>query len=224
MVRHWARELADPALGAASRRRIRRSQFINGLGAVVTGLVLVIVLATKFAQGAWIVVLAAPLLFALMKAIARHDRAVAEELEPPVSGVTLPARIHAIVLVSGVQAPALRALAYAQATQPATLVAVTAAADDTPDDVERNWKERGVPVPLVVLESPYRETVRPILTYVRQLRREHPGDVISVIIPESVTRRPWANLLHNQTALRLKTRLLFEPSVTMTSVPWVLST
>jgi hypothetical protein len=224
MVRHWARELAAPALDAAARRGIRRSQIINGTGAVVTGLVLVIVLATKFAQGAWIVVLAAPVLFALMKAIARHYRAVAEEVAAPASGVTLPARIHAVVLVSSLQAPALRALAYAQAMQPASLVAVTAAAEDTPDDVERKWRERGVPVPLVVLESPYRETIRPILTYVRQLRREHPGDVISVIIPESVTRRPWANLLHNQTAFRLKNRLLFEPSVTVTSVPWVLST
>jgi hypothetical protein len=73
-----------------------------------------------------------------------------------------------------------------------------------------------------VIESPYRETVRPVRRYVRQLRREHPGDVISIIIPEYVVRHWWQHLLHNQTALRLKTRLLFEPSVTVTSVPWVL--
>ena len=86
----------------------------------------------------------------------------------------------------------------------------------------REWSERGVPVPLVVIESPYRETVRPVLRYVRQLLRENPGDVVSVVIPEYVVEHWWQNLLHNQTALRLKGRLLFEPSVTVTSVPWVL--
>ena len=79
-----------------------------------------------------------------------------------------------------------------------------------------------MPVPLVVIESPYRETVRPVLRYVRQLRREHPGDVISIVIPEYVVAHWWEHLLHNQTALRLKGRLLFEPSVTVTSVPWAL--
>jgi hypothetical protein len=79
-----------------------------------------------------------------------------------------------------------------------------------------------VPVPLVVIESPYRETVRPVLLYVRQLRRDYPGDVISIIIPEYVVGHWWHNLLHNQTALRLKARLLFEPGVAVTSVPWVI--
>ena len=76
-----------------------------------------------------------------------------------------------------------------------------------------------MPVPLVVIESPYRETVRPVLRYVRQLRREYPGDVISIVIPEYVVAHWWEHLLHNQTALRLKGRLLFEPSVAVTSVP-----
>ena len=77
-----------------------------------------------------------------------------------------------------------------------------------------------MPVPLVVIESPYRETVRPVVRYVRHLRREHPGDVISIVIPEVVVNHWWQNLLHNQTALRLKGRLRFEPSVSVTSVPW----
>ena len=78
-----------------------------------------------------------------------------------------------------------------------------------------------MPVPLVVIESPYRETVRPVQLYLRQLRRDYPGDVISIIIPEYVVGHWWENLLHNQTALRLKARLLFEPWITVTSVPWV---
>jgi hypothetical protein len=182
----------------------------------------VIVLLTKFAQGAWIVVLAAPVLFATMKAIARHYHHVQSELAPTASGVVLPGRIHQVVLISNLLAPALRALAFAQATSPATVRAVKVAADGGEDDLAREWEERGMPLPLVLIESPFRETVRPIRRYVRQLRREHPGDVISIVIPEYVVAHWWQNLLHNQTALRLKGRLLFEPSVTVTSVPWVL--
>jgi hypothetical protein len=101
---------------------------------------------------------------------------------------------------------------------------VKVSAEDTEDPLPRDWEQRGMPIPLVVIESPYRETVRPLLQYVRQLRRDYPGDVISIIIPEYVVRHWWQNLLHNQTALRLKARLLFEPSVTVTSVPWVIGT
>jgi amino acid transporter len=215
MVRHWSRETA---LG----HRVRRKQMINGLGAVVTALVFVIVLVTKFASGAWIVVLAAPILFATMKAVATHYRRVADELSPSASGVALPTRVHTVVLVSNLQAPTLRALAFAQATSPASLRAVKVTADDVEEPLAAEWEERGMPVPLVVIESPYRETVRPVRQYVRQLHREHPGDVISVVIPEYVVRHPWQHLLHNQTALRLKTRLRYEPSVTVTSVPWVM--
>jgi amino acid transporter len=221
MVRHWARLLAAPGIPVAQRRALRRRQALNGTGAVVTAGVLIIVLVTKFAQGAWIVVLAAPLLFATMKAIARHYYLLSEQLAPTPSGVALPARIHAVVLVSNLLAPTLRALAFAEATRPATLVAVKVSAEDGQDTLPAEWEDRGVPVPLVVIESPYRETVRPVLRYVRHLRREYPGDVISVVIPEYVVSRWWEHLLHNQTALRLKGRLRLEAAVTVTSVPWL---
>jgi hypothetical protein len=184
--------------------------------------VFAIVLVTKFAQGAWIVVVAAPLLFWTMKAIRAHYRAVARSLAPPPAGVAIPGRIHAVVLVSNLLAPTLRALAFAQATSPETLRAVTVAAGEDADALVRQWEARGVPIPLVVVESPFRETVRPLRRYVRRLRREHPGDVISIVIPEYVVERWWENLLHNQTALRIKSALRFEPAVTVTSVPWVL--
>ncbi|MEA2374815.1 MAG: hypothetical protein QOD53_1278, partial [Thermoleophilaceae bacterium] len=221
MVRHWARALRDP-LSPAERRRLRLKQAINGSGAVVTGLVFVIVLLTKFAQGAWIVVVAAPILFTGMKAVAQHYRQINRELAPTASGVVLPGHVHAVVLVSNLLAPTLRALAFAQATAPATVRAVKVSAEDLDDPLPGEWEQRGVPVPLVVIESPYRETVRPIQLYVRQLRRDYPGDVISIIIPEYVVGHWWQNVLHNQTAWRLKARLLFEPSVTVTSVPWVI--
>ena len=219
MVRHWARELRGTSGG--ERRVLRRKQLVNGTGAVATGVVFVIVLVTKFAAGAWIVVLAAPVIFMVMKAIATHYRQVGEELRAGPSGVALPAQVHAVVLVSNLLSPTLRALAFAQATAPATIRAVKVAAEGADDPLPAEWEERGVPVPLVVIESPYRETVRPVQLYVRQLRRDYPGDVISIIIPEYVVGHWWQNLLHNQTALRLKARLLFEPWITVTSVPWV---
>jgi amino acid transporter len=220
MVRHWARELVGSA--GAARRTLRRKQLVNGTGAVVTGLVFVIVLVTKFAAGAWIVVLAAPVIFMVMKAIATHYRQVSHELQAAPSGVALPSQVHALVLVSNLLAPTLRALAFAQATAPASIRAVKVAVEGSDDPLPADWEQRGIPVPLVVIESPYRETVRPVQLYVRQLRRDYPGDVISIIIPEYVVGHWWHNLLHNQTALRLKARLLFEPWVTVTSVPWVI--
>ena len=222
MVRHWARALAAEPADPREHRAIRRRQVINALGATATGAVFVIVLVTKFAGGAWIVVLTAPLLFLAMKTVARHYADVGDALAPAAAGVPVPARVHGVVLVANLLAPALRALAFAQAASPATLRAVTVM--DTGDDgaFATAWQERGVPVQLVILESPYRETVRPIVRYVRRLRRENPGDIIAVTIPEYVVAHWWEHLLHNQTALRLKARLLYEPSVTVTSVPWLL--
>ena len=222
MVRHWSRRIEAERPSAGERRRLRRSQLLNATGALATGIVLVIVLATKFTQGAWIVVLTMPVLFVAMKGVARHYTQVARELSPSASGVALPARIHAVVLVNNLRAPTLRALAFAQATRPETLVAVKVSEHGADDPFALEWRARGVPAPLVILESPYRETVRPILRYVRHLRREHPDDVISVIIPEYVVGRWWEQTLHNQTALRIKSRLRLEPGVSITSVPWQL--
>jgi amino acid transporter len=222
MVRHWTGVLRAESPAPPERRRIRRKQALNATGAAATGLVFVIVLLTKFAEGAWIVVIAAPVLFVAMKAVARHYSQINRELQPSASGVALPTHVHAVVLVSNLLAPTLRALAFAEATAPATLRAVKVSAEDSEDSLPREWEQRGVPVPLVVIESPYRETVRPVQLYIRQLRRDYPDDVVSIIIPEYIVGHWWQNLLHNQTALRLKARLLFEPSVTVTSVPWVL--
>jgi hypothetical protein len=130
--------------------------------------------------------------------------------------------VHAVVLVSNLLAPTLRALAFAQATAAATVRAVTVSSDGEASTLPHQWSERGIPVPLVVIESPYRETVRPVRRYVHQLRRENPGDVISVIVPEYVVEHWWQYVLHNQTALRLRSSLRFEPGVVVTSVPWVL--
>jgi hypothetical protein len=182
MVKHWQTELRGE-LDHGRRRRMRRSQLINALGAAATGIVFVIVLVTKFLDGAYLIVIAIPVLFLLMRAVNRHYATVADEIAVGDVRPVGPTRIHVLVLVSTVSGPSLRALAYA---------------------------------------SPYREITRPVLIYVRDYPRIGPRDIVTVINPEYVVGHWWEQLLHNQSALRLKGRLLFQPGVMVTSVPWQL--
>jgi amino acid transporter len=222
MVRHWERRARG--VGFRARRAIRRRQAVNALGAAATGLVLVIVLVTKFAQGAWVVTIAIPAGYALMRTIHAHYDAVDRAVAPAAAGEPVPARVHAVVPVARLTAPTLRALAYAHAIRPerVTAVTVTGAGDDPYRSLGRRWAAREIDIPLVELASPYREVTRPLVDYVRALRAEHPEELVSVIIPEVVVHGAWRQLLHNQSALRLKARLLREPGVVVTSVPWTL--
>ncbi len=222
MVQHWRRLLPRTPAGS-QRRGMHRSLLVNGLGAATTAVVLVIVLITKLTHGAWIVVIAMPLVYAMMTGIRRHYDTVAEDLEPSPGGVTLPGRVRVVVPVSKLHTPTLRALAFARASRPHSIVAVTVrtSAEET-DRLVEEWADREIPVPLVMLHSPYRELTQPVLQYIRELHRESPRDVISVYVPEYVVGHWWEHLLHNQSALRLKARLLFQPGVMVTSVPWQL--
>jgi hypothetical protein len=222
MVRHWSREL-HPARSTQERWAIRRAQAINLAGAVATGLVLVLVLISKFTHGAYLVVIAMPLLYLLMVRIRRHYDAVEEEIAPRPGGVVLPSRIHAIVPVVRVNEPTLRTLAFARAIRPDDLTAVTVRIDPAETDrLHAEWVRRDIPVPLVEIESPYRDLTQPLLDHVRAIRRASPRDVVSVFVPEYVVGHWWEALLHNQSALRLKARLLFQPGVMVVSVPWQL--
>ena len=222
MVRHWNRALKserDPT----ERRRMMRSRAINGFGASLSGVVLVIVIITKFTKGAYLVLIAMPILYAVMRAINKHYRRVSDELISDDTGLVLPARNHVVVLVSKVHKPTLRALAFAKATRPDTLTALTVNVDkDDTRALMAEWEKHDLPVPLTVLESPYREVSRPIIGYIKSLREDRPRDIVSVFIPEYVVGHWWEQLLHNQSALRLKGRLLFQPGVMVTSVPWQL--
>ncbi|HEY8111267.1 MAG TPA: APC family permease, partial [Actinomycetes bacterium] len=223
MVRHWARELAQTE-DQDERRRIRRAQAVNATGAAATALVLLIVVYSKFTHGAWIAILAMIAMFALMKSIHRHYARVAAELEAgPTQGLVMPARNRALVLVSKIHQPTLRALAYAKSTRPSTLEALTVQVDEEETKrLEEEWAKHEIDIPLVVLQSPYREVTDPVVDYIRRLRSSNPRDVITVFIPEYVVGRWWEQLLHNQSPLRLKLRLLFEPGVMVTSVPYQL--
>ncbi|MFC6156903.1 amino acid permease [Kribbella sp. NPDC058693] len=223
MIRHWTRHLKTET-DAGKRRQMMRSRVINAIGLTMTGVVLIIVLLTKFTHGAYIAILAMAGLFLLMKGIHRHYETVRKQMtaegdEP----LMLPSRVHSIVLVSKLHRPTLRALAFAKAARPSTLEAITVDVDrDEADELQAEWEARGIPIPLKRLASPYREITRPILQYVRDIRRQSPRDVVMVYIPEYVVGHWWEHILHNQSALRLKGRLLFTPGVMVTSVPYQL--
>jgi len=220
MVRHWTRLLATET-DARDRRRMQRSRAVNAVGLAMTGTVLVIVLVTKFAAGAWIAILAMVCVFVFMRAIHRHYERVARELDAAQWDGLLPSRTYSIVLVAKLHHPTRRALAYAGVTHPDTLEAITVDVDeDETRRLVREWEDSDITVPLKVLESPYREITRPVLDYVARVRGHSPRDVVTVFIPEYVVGHWWENLLHNQSALRLKSRLLFRPGVMVTSVPW----
>lgn len=225
MVRHWTRLLSaetDPR----ARRAMLRSRAVNTVGFVSTGTVLLIVLVTKFLAGAWIAIVAMGGFFMMMKLIHRHYDAVNRELaeQAEEAEITLPSRNHAVVLVSKLHLPTLRALTYARATRPDVLEAVTVNVDDAETrELVRQWQDSDVSVPLKVIASPYREITRPVLDYVKRVSKESPRTVVTVFIPEYVVGRWWEQLLHNQSALRLKGRLLFMPGVMVTSVPWQLT-
>jgi amino acid transporter len=223
MIRHWNRLLRTTA-DAAGRLRMIRSRTINTIGAFVTGVVLIIVVVSKFRDGAWIAVAAMVVLWFTMRGIRQHYASVALELTPDEEiAMTLPASNIAIVLVSKLHLPTLRALAYARAARPARLEAVTVDVDDAEMlRLRQEWDRASIPVPLTVISSPYREVTRPVIEYVRRLRRESPRDIVTIYIPEYVLGHWWEQALHNQSALRLKARLLLERGVVVASVPYQL--
>ncbi|HTX81408.1 MAG TPA: amino acid permease [Streptosporangiaceae bacterium] len=224
MIRHWNRLLRATS-DSARRLRMIRSRTINTIGACVTGTVLVIVVISKFLDGAWIAVAAMVVLWYTMHGIRRHYASVAAELTPDEeAAITLPASNIAIVLVSKLHRPTLRALAYARATRPARLQAVTVDVDAAETRrLRQEWERSSMPLELTVISSPYREITRPVIEYVRRLRRESPRDIVTVYIPEYVLGHWWEQALHNQSALRLKTRLLLERGVVVASVPYQLA-
>ncbi len=225
MVRHWNRHLrteTDPA----KRRRMMRSRVINAFGGFFTGIVLIVVLLTKFTHGAWVAVLGMVVFYGTMTGIRRHYDRVSDELsaaEEIADETVLPSRVRTIVLVSKLHKPTLRALAYAKLFRSDSLEALSINVDPADTKaLQAEWERRGIDVPLKVLDSPYREITRPIIEYVRGLRGASPREVISIFIPEYVVGHWYEHLLHNQSALRLKGRLLFMSGVTVTSVPWQL--
>jgi amino acid transporter len=211
MVRHW---LTDG--GAGWRWRLG----VNGVGALVTGAVTVVIAVTKFTHGAWIVVLLIPLLVVGFRAIYRHYDTVADELslehlveEPPVNNTVL-------VLVGDLHMGVVKALRYAQSLSPSPKAVYVELDPSVTARLEERWSKGGCGVPLVVLASPYRSMLRPLLDYIGRIRERDANSVVTIVIPEFVPRRWWQHLLHNQTALLVKGALLFRRGVVVVDVPF----
>lgn len=225
MVRHWGRQLAHTP-GLRARQAVRTRRLVNLVGFVVAGLVALVVLVTRFGQGAWVALLAIAAMVFVMSRIRNHYDAVASELDLTATedARALPSRVHAVILVLSVQRPTLRAVAYARASRPSSVEAVVV---DLEQGATQNlltaWDRLEVPVPVTVLASPYREMAEPLIRHLRAHRRTSPRDLMVVYIPEYVVARGWQRLLHNRTTTRLKERLHREPGVMVASVPWQLS-
>jgi amino acid transporter len=201
----------------------KTSALINGFGAVVTGIVLVIVAVTKTLEGAWIVLLLIPLIVLLFNATRRHYEHVASQLT--LRGYMPQARAHNTVVmpIGGMQRAVVEALRYAETLSDdvrAVYVDIDARATE---QIRNDWEKWGGRVTLVVLPSPYRSVMEPLLDYIRQVERDRPEDYVTVILPEFVPARWWQHLLHNQSALLIKGALLFRPNTVVTSVPFHLA-
>lgn len=223
MVRHFGSQLRATAQRRA-RVALHRKRALSVVGLALSGLVLLVVLSTKFLHGAWWAVAGILVLCLGMLGIRKHYDDVDRELAIDDDVTAMPSRVHALVLVSTLRKPLLRAVAFARATRPELLEAVMV--DSDPEKTARTvhaWQRRELPVPLTVLASPYRDLAGPLLEHIRQARAEHPRDLVVVYIPEYVVGRWWEQLVHNQTGLRLRARLHFEPGVVVASVPWQLA-
>ncbi|MGQ0824847.1 MAG: APC family permease [Actinomycetota bacterium] len=194
---------------------------ISGVGATATFIVLMVVGTTKFVDGAWIPLVVIPAIVLLFKAIKGHYNAVAAHLAIPPGYKPRRMNHTVVVLVGGVHRGVMEALAYAKSLAPNHLVAMTIVSDEEEQErIEAGWAERRIDVPLEIVHSPYRELTRPVMRFVDELDARYDDDVVTIIIPEFVVTGWWAHLLHNQSALFLKGRLLFRKGTVVTSVPY----
>lgn len=224
MIRHWNKRLRLPQNGS-DRSKVLRSRSVNIIGFMMTGFVLAVVLVTKFTHGAWITVLLIALVFTIQRLIRRHYDTIRGQLrvEDWHSRRALPSRVRALVLVSNLSKPSMRAIATARAQAPINLEIVSVVSDlEEEKHIRREWKESGLPVPLTLVASPFRDITQVVISYVRSRRQRSPEEMLVVYIPQFLVRHWWENILHNQMALRLSRSLLRIPGVVLTIVPWKL--
>jgi amino acid transporter len=214
MVLRW-RKTRDPER--------RMGAIINGFGALLTGVVLIIVAVTKTHEGAWIVLLLIPIIVALFKATRRHYDHVASQLT--LRGYEPQRRVHNTVLVpiGGVQRAVVEALRYAETLSDDVRAVYVDVDPIGTEAVKKDWETWGGRVKLVILQSPYRSLMEPLLEYIEQVENERADDYVTVILPEFVPAKWWQHLFHNQRALLIKGALLFRPNTVVTSVPFHLS-
>ena len=194
--------------------------WLNGLGAATTGLVLLVIAVTKFADGAWVVVMLIPILVMGFMVIHRHYDDVARQLSLDGYGGPPPIEHTVLVLVGDLHRGVTAALRYAHTLSPSARAVYVELDPDKTRRLEDKWGKWGLGIPLVVLSSPYRSLLTPFLEYVNHLLALGPNQVVTIVIPEFVPARWWQHLLHNQTALLIKGALLFRKRVVVVDVPF----
>ena len=214
MVKHW-RSVRGPGW--------RSSAVTNAAGATVTGLVLLIVAVTKAHEGAWIIMVLTPLLVACFRLTKSHYDAVAAQLSMAGWRPALGRHNRVIVPIGGVQRAVIEALEYARSLSPDVCAVCVDVDPAATTQIRGDWSRWGGGVPLVVLPSQFRSLMEPLLEFLEQLEAKHPGDYVTVVLPEFVPARWWHHFFHNQQALLIKGSLLFKPNTIVTSVPFHLN-
>lgn len=223
MVVHWTREIRMFRDHGHPTRGLEISRAINAVGAIATGIVLVVVTITKFTHGAWLVFALMPVLWLLMRRINRYYAWVDDQVAPDTQTVFGAEGDHAIVLVHKVHKPTLKALDYAIAAKHTSLEAVHVATDPAAVTALRNaWEAERIDIPLTIVGSPYRDVSTPLIEHIRLHRALAGSEVVSVYMPEYVYGHWWESLLHNRKAGRIAERLLLCPGVAVVTVPWLL--
>ncbi len=212
MVRHW--------LKLRDEHPTPHHIALNGLGALCTAIVTVVIAATKFTHGAWMVVVLIPLIVFAFLGVNHHYQVLRRQLSlegfsPPKLG-----RQPVVVLVGGIHRGVVTALTYAKAISP-NVTAVTVDLDPTATSrLRMQWQQWAPDIPLVILDSPYRSVIQPVLHYIDQMEKQRDGAYMTIILPEFIPAKWWQHLLHNQTALLIKGALLFRRGKVAISIPY----
>ena len=215
MVVHWRR------LGGA---RWWTHATMNAIGALVTAIVLIVVGVTKAGEGAWIIMLLIPIHVLVFKKTRQHYDSVAKQLTLRGFGPEPRKRRNTVLVpISGLQRAVVEAVNYARSLSQDVRALYVDVDPVATEQLKREWDKWGDGVPLVVLQSPYRSLMEPLLEYIEQVDRESPDDYVTVVLPEFVPARWWHHLFHNQRALLIKGALLFRRNTVVTSVPFHLS-
>lgn len=224
MVVHWQK------LKRQGFKSVTKNQIFNAMGAIATGIVLIIIIYTKFLEGAWLVVILIPLLFMMFKSINRHYSHVNDQLRLP-EKVKAPAfvqdlpingsRSHTIIVpISRVNKVSLMTLDFARSLGDLVTALFISDEPEAVEDITKQWQDYELKIPLVILENPFRSIIPPLLNYIDKVDTGDPDDILMVVLPEFVARHWWELVLHNQTALRIKRVLLFKPGVVVVDVPY----
>jgi amino acid transporter len=213
MVMHWLRT-REPGW--------RWKAALNGIGGIATGIVSILQVATKFLEGAWIVVLIIPLIILLLVKIHRHYVLFAADVEFKGQSPIAPLHHSVVVPVNGITKATAGALVYATTISDEVVAVYIEVDNRATEKMTNEWEEWDIGVPLVVVPSPYRSVLRPLVEYVEGLRMLMPGELVTVVVPEIVPKKWWEHLLHNKTAFYIRTAFLFKPNVVVTSVPYLL--